>query len=92
MTTLIQFAPNNSFSPPFSTPVTLDSASYTCNVVWNVSGQRWYMSLVDSTNTAIWTGAMLGSPLNFDILLAVGVFTTSTILYREDTGNIEVNP
>ncbi|HEX7911794.1 MAG TPA: hypothetical protein VF534_27385 [Paraburkholderia sp.] len=92
MSTLIPFTPNNSATPPFSVPVTLDGASYLCNATWNIAGQRWYMSLTDSSGNNIWTGAMVGSPLNFNIYLAPGVFQTSTILYRADTGNIEVNP
>lgn len=90
--TTIPFAPNNSNSPPFSTPLTLDGASYVGNVTWNVYGQRWFLSIVDATNTVIWCGAMIGSPIGFDILLAPGIFAASTILYREDTGNLEVNP
>jgi len=92
MTTRIPFTPNNSNSPPFSTPLTLDGSSYVGNVTWNVFGQRWYMSIVDPTNAVIWCGAMVGSPLNYDILLAPGIFSQSTVLFREDTGNIEVTP
>lgn len=92
MTTLIPFTPNNSTSPPFSAPVTLDSASYMGSATWNISGQRWYLSITDQGGNNIWSGAMVGSPLGYDILLAPGVFSSSTILYREDTGNIEVTP
>jgi hypothetical protein len=92
MTTTIPFNPSNASNPPFSTPLTLDGASYVGNVTWNVYGQRWYMTIADTSGNVIWTGAMIGSPLGFDILLAPGVFRSSTILYRADTGNIEVNP
>jgi len=92
MTTLIAFAPNNSTSPPFSTSLTLDGASYVGDVTWSIAGQRWYMTISDSAGNVIWSGAMIGSPPNSDIQLAPSVFTQSTILYREDTGNIEVNP
>lgn len=92
MTTLIAFAPSNNSNPPFSTPLTLDGASFTGSAVWNIVGQRWYFSITDQSGANIWFGAMVGSPLDFDIFLAPGVFATSTILFREDTGNIEVNP
>jgi hypothetical protein len=92
MTTLIQFAPNNSSSPPFSAQLTLDGTAYLGNVAWNIYGQRWYLSIVDQSGSVKWIGAMVGSPLGYDIHLAPGVFSTSTILFREDTGNIEVNP
>lgn len=92
MTTLIPFVPNNNSSPPFSTPVTLDGTSYTLAAFWNISGQRWFSSLTDQSGNNIWTGALIGSPLNFDILMAPGIFTASTLLYRADTGNFEVSP
>lgn len=90
--TTIAFTPNNNSSPPFSTTVTLDNVSYSLNVTWNISGQRWYASLVDQSNTPIWTGALIGSPLGFDILLAPGIFATSKLLFRADTGNFEISP
>ncbi|MDR6421271.1 hypothetical protein J2801_003559 [Paraburkholderia phenoliruptrix] len=89
-TTLIAFSPNNSASPPFSTTVTLDGVSYQLIVTWNIAGQRWYASLQDQSGNVIWYGALIGSPLNYDILLAPGIFTTSTLLYRADTGNFEI--
>jgi hypothetical protein len=92
VTTLIPFAPSNATNPPFSTSLTLDSASYTGSASWNIAGQRWYFSITDQAGNNIWTGAMVGSPIGYDILLAPGVFSSSTILYREDTGNIEVTP
>lgn len=92
MTTIIPFTPSNSSSPPFATPLTLDGASYLGNATWNVYGQRWYLTIVDQTGTIIWCGAMVGSPLTYNIYLAVGVFDSSTILFREDTGNLEINP
>lgn len=92
MTTLIPFSPSNATNPPFSTPLTLDGASYTGSAAWNLAGQRWYFSITDQAGNNIWTGALIGSPLGYDILLAPGILSQSTILYREDTGNIEVMP
>jgi hypothetical protein len=92
MSTLIPFIPNNNSSPPFSTTVTLDSVSYSLNVTWNISGQRWYASITDQSSNTVWMGAMVGSPLGYDIPLAPGVFQTSKILYRADTGNFEISP
>lgn len=92
MTTLIPFAPVNTAVPPFSTPLTLDGTSYQGSVTWNVYGQRWYLSIIDQNGNTIWNGAMVGSALNYDVPLAPGIFSTSKILYRENTGNIEVTP
>ena len=92
MTTLIAFTPNNSNAPPFQTIFTLDGVSYNGSVTWNIAGQRWYLTITDQAQNVIWNGAMIGSPLNYDIPLAPGIFSLSTLLYREDTGNFEVNP
>lgn len=92
MSTIIAFTPSNNSAPPFSTQLTLDGTSYTGSAFWNFAGQRWYFSITDQSGNNIWTGALVGSPLNYDILLAPGIFTSSTLLYREDNGTFEVNP
>ena len=92
MTTFIPFTPSSTSVPPFSVPVTLDGTSYTLNVGWNVYGQRYYASLIDQSGNTTWNGGLVGSPLGGNIYLAPNIFTVSTILYREDTGNIEINP
>lgn len=90
--TTIAFTPSNSQSPPFSTIVTMDGQSYALAAMWNFAAQRWYASLTDSSGNIVWYGALMGSPLDYDIPLAPGIFSTSQILYREDTGNFEITP
>jgi hypothetical protein len=92
MTTFIPFAPSPTQTPPFQVTVTLDSVSYNLTAMWNFAAQRWYASLADGSGNMTWYGALVGSPLNYDIPLAPGVFTTSTILFREDSGNFEITP
>ncbi|OZA75782.1 MAG: hypothetical protein B7X71_10600 [Polynucleobacter sp. 39-46-10] len=92
MTTIIPFTPSDAQSPPFSTTFTLDGASYLGAATWNVAAQRWYFSLYSSSGAITWHGALIGSPNGFDIPLATGLFTQSTILYRAGTGNFEVTP
>jgi hypothetical protein len=92
MTTLIPFTPSNSSSPPFSVSVTLDSTSYQLIATWNLAGQRWYAQLQDQSGNVVWMGALVGSPLSSNIYLALGIFETSTLLYRADTGNFEITP
>jgi len=92
MTTLIAFTPNNNATPPFSTIFTLDGQSYNGAVMWNLAGQRWYLTLSDQSGATIWAGALVGSPLGADIYLAPNIFTASTLLFREDTGNFEQTP
>jgi hypothetical protein len=71
---------------------TLDSVAYNLTAMWNFAAQRWYVSLVNASGNVAWYGAMVGSPLNYDIPLAPGIFVTSTILYRADSGNFEITP
>lgn len=92
MTTLVLFSPLPTQSPPFQTTVTLDGVSYSLTAMWNFAAQRWYMSLTTSSGAVAWYGPIIGSPLTYDIPLAPGVFTSSVILYREDTGNFEITP
>jgi hypothetical protein len=90
--TTIPFAPSATQTPPFQVTVTLDSRSYNLTAMWNFAAQRWYASLTDASGGIAWYGAMVGSPLNYDIPLAPGIFTTSQILFREDSGNFEITP
>ena len=90
--TLIPFQVSQTSAPPFQATMTLDGQSYTGSATWNVTGQRWYFTLTDLNGNVVWSGALVGSPSTADIYLAPGLFTASTVLYREDTGNFEVNP
>ena len=92
MTTIIPFQPSVNTAPPFQTIFNLDNQNYNGIVTWNWAAQRWYLTISDSTGNKVWNGAMVGSPLGYDIPLALGIFQTSTILFREDIGNFEVNP
>jgi hypothetical protein len=92
MTTIIPFAPSATQTPPFQVTVTLDSQPYNLTTMWNFAGQRWYASLTNASGNNMWYGALVGSPLGYDIYLAPGIFTTSTILYREDSGQFEITP
>lgn len=90
--TVIPFSPSATQSPPFQVTVTLDGKPYNLTAMWNFAAQRWYVSLTDASGAVAWYGAMVGSPLGYDIPLAPGIFSTSTILYRSDTENFEVTP
>ena len=92
MTTLIAFQPNNQQAPPFSAVFTMDGIVYNGSATWNVYGQRWYFTLKDQAENVIWNGPLVGSPLTSSIELAPGIFTSSTLIYREDTGQFEQTP
>lgn len=88
----IPFQPNNNAAPPFQTTVTLDGQSYALITMWNFYGSRWYVSLTDGNGNLVWYGPQIGSPPNANIYLTPGLFTTSTLLFRQSTQNFEVGP
>ena len=90
--TLIPFTPSTNAVPPFRTSFVLDGSTYIGVVTWNISGQRWYITLTNQQGNLIKNQPLIGSPLNYDIILFPNTFNISTILYREDSGNFEVNP
>ena len=92
MTTYVRLNLVPNASPPWKGQFTLYGQAYQGIVTWNFAAQRYYMSLAQNQQPPVWYGPLIGSPLDFDILLAPGVFQNSTILYRADTGNFEVNP
>ena len=92
MTTYVPLQIVANASPPWKGQFTLDGAAYQGVVTWNVAAQRWYFSLAQQNQSPTWYGPLIGSPLDADIYLAPNIFQTSTILFRSDTGNFEVNP
>jgi hypothetical protein len=90
--TTIPFTPSVSDSPPFSALLTLDGASYTLVVAWNIYGQRWYFSLTDQNSNLVINQPLIGSPPDENIYLAPGIFTSSTLLYRVATNSFEIVP
>ena len=89
---IIPFTPSNSSVPPFSVIMTLDNNQVQANVTWNLSGQRWYLTLTDQNADILWNGPLIGSPVDYDIYLAPGIFTVSTLVFREATNSFEVSP
>ena len=92
MTTYVPLAISPNAAPPWTGQFTLDGQSYQGILWWNFYAQRFYLSLAQQNQAPVWYGPLIGSPLDADIYLAPGVFQTSTILYRADSGNFEVNP
>lgn len=92
MTTTISFQPNSNKTPPFSAIVTLDGSSYTLAAMWNFYRGDWYIQLINQTGQIVLNQPLISSPQGFDILLAPGLFTTSTLVFRESTGQFEINP
>ena len=89
MTTYIAFEQPS--SGPFSTQITLDGTQYTFTVTWNIYG-RYYINIYDLSDNLIVCEPRIGSPIGYDINLALGYFTTSTLIWRPSNNNFEVNP
>lgn len=87
-TTYIPFQPTLS-GPQFSTQLTFGSETYTFTAQWLLMPQRWYFSL-SQNSTVVYFAPMVGSPTNYDIPLATTVLSGGTLVYRVDTGNLEV--
>lgn len=92
MTTYIKFTPDPNQTPPFTETFILDGASYSGTAFWNFAAQRWYLRLIDQSGNVAWNGPILGSPETSNIHLALGVFTSSTILYRATSEEFEITP
>ena len=87
MTTIVPFNPTQ--IAPFQFSAQMDGASYTLVVTWNVYGKRWYISVYDQFNTRVLTLPLIGSPINYDIDLMAGYFSTP-IVFRIGLQQFEV--
>jgi len=88
MTTFISFNPSPSANFQFS-PV-LDNINYNAICTFNVYGQRYYIQIYDLTGNLVLSRPLIASPDDYNINLVIGYFTTSTLVYRASSGNIEV--
>lgn len=87
-TQTIAFAPLQS-GIPFSTQITVGSGTYTLTAQWLLIPQRWYFSLTQN-GAVVYFGPLVGSPSDSDIPLATTVLSGGTLVYRVNTGNLEV--
>ena len=72
--------------------MTLDGTAYTLATMWNLYRADWYVSLTDQSGNLIINQPLVGSPDDYDILIAPGTFTTSTIVYRDSSQRFEIGP
>ena len=87
--TIFAFQPSQ--TSPYQFQPTFDGQEYTCIVTWNVFGQRYYVSCYNLAGDRIFTVPMVGSPLDYDISLTAGYFT-SKLIWRIAAGQFEVTP
>ena len=60
LTTITLFTPTS--QAPFTFQATLDSAAYTCAVLWNMWRQWWYLQITDQSGNLVCLRALVGSP------------------------------
>ena len=89
MTTIVSFRPSPAAN--FQFQASLDGSTYTITVIWNLSGQRWYINVTDSQNQLIVSLPMIASPDNFNIDLLAGYFTT-VLVFRQSSQQFEIDP
>lgn len=92
MTTYVAFAPSETAIPPFQATLTLDGASYNFVALWSQYRGDWYYQIIDQSGNVVIMAALIASPDSFDIKLAPGIFSTSTLVYRASTNNLEITP
>ncbi|EKN6093785.1 phage baseplate plug family protein [Yersinia enterocolitica] len=68
----------------------LDGVIYNCQIKWNISAQRWYLSITDNSGNQILTTAMVESTTGMVINLISGVFSSTSMIWRQPNGRIEV--
>lgn len=90
MTTYIAFQP--SLIAPFQFQGTFDGQIYTVQCTWNLFGQRFYINIYDLSNNLIVCRPQIGSPTTYNINLLAGYFLTTVMVFRESSGNFEIDP
>lgn len=68
----------------------LDGAVYTCQIKWNIAAQRWYLLVTNSAGNSVLNTSLVGSASAGGINLIAGVFSATTMIWREKNGQIEV--
>lgn len=85
--TIIEFKPTSKSN--FQFQATFDAANYNCIINWNLFGQRYYLNIYTLRGVRILTLPLISSPLDYDISITAGYFTTK-LVYRGQTNRIEV--
>lgn len=68
----------------------LDGTVYNCQIRWNISAQRWYILITDNSGNTVLNTPAVGSTNESGINMIAGVFSRTTMIWREQNGLIEV--
>lgn len=84
---IIYFAPTTNANFQFN--ATLDGTVYNIVITYNFYGERYYVNIYNTTNVLVVCLALIGSPLDYNISLTAGYFTTQ-LIYREPNRQFEI--
>ena len=68
----------------------LDGTVYTCQMKWNIASQRWYLLILNNAGKPVLNTSVVGSTATAGINLIAGIFSATTMIWREKNGQIEV--
>ncbi|EDQ1381329.1 hypothetical protein GQI37_001076 [Salmonella enterica] len=85
---LYPFSGNEQKSMVFS-PL-LDGKIYDCQMKWNIYSQRWYLNVTDNSGNRKLTIPVVTSPADYDINILIGAFSSTKMVWRVASGQIEV--
>ena len=86
-TNLIQFNPTSNANFQFN--ATFDGDIYSVIITYNIYSERYYVNIYDTTNALIVCLPLIGSPLNYNISMTAGYFTTQ-LIYRAPNRQFEI--
>ena len=86
-TNSIRFTPASNAN--FQFQVTLDGNVYNAIVTWNIYSERYYINIYNLNNNLIVCLPLIGSPIDYNISLTAGYFTTQ-LVYRVPNQQFEV--
>ena len=69
---------------------TLDGTVYRCQMKWNIASQRWYLLILNNAGKPVLNTSVVGSTATAGINLIAGIFSATTMIWREKNGQIEV--
>lgn len=87
-TTIVNFNPSENANFQFN--ATLDNVTYVIICTYNLYGQRYYMNIYDNYGNLVLARPLIASPDNYSINIIKGYFTTTALVYRRSSGNIEI--
>jgi hypothetical protein len=97
VTTYVDFSPSTTATPPFQFQATLDGIQYNVATLWNIFGNRWYISVTDLSGALILmcpvvgSGAKIQGQLSWNNWMATAALDSAHNVPVGAVANIEVS-